>query len=80
MDRSAWAAVSIASGVAADIYLTVHYNASTQSLVCAFATALSQAVSGAQGWYRKLAHVNAAGTVTQVHLCGDIEISGRWWH
>lgn len=72
--------VFVTSGVAADIYLTVYYNTSTQSLVCAFATALSQAVTGAQGWYRKLARVNADGTVTQEHLCGNIEISGRWWH
>jgi len=72
--------VSVTSGIAADIYLTVHYDTTTRNLVCAFATALSQAVTGAQGWYRKLAHVNTAGTVTQVHLCGDIEIIGRWWH
>lgn len=72
--------VSVMSGVAADIYLTVYYNTSTQSLVFAFATALSQAVTGAQGWYRKLAHVSKGGTVTQEHLGGDIEISGRWWH
>ena len=72
--------VSIPSGVAIDIYLTVYYNASIENLVYSFATSLSQAVTGAQGWYRKLARVNAAGTVTQVHLGGDIEISGRWWY
>ena len=70
--------VSITSGTAADIYLTVYYNSGTSSLVYAFATTLSTAVSGAQGWYRKLAQVSATGTLTQLHFGGNIEIGGRW--
>jgi hypothetical protein len=70
----------ITQGAAADVYLTVYYNTSTANLVYGFATTLSAAVTGAQGWYKKLAHVSSAGIVTQVHLSGDIEICGRWWH
>ena len=70
----------VAPGAAADVYLTVHYNSSTGNLVYGFATTLSEAATGAQGWYKKLAHVSDAGAVTQMHLCGDIEICGRWWH
>lgn len=70
--------VSIAAGEAADIYLTVHYDTSIPGLVCGFAKTLSNDVSGAQGWYRKLAHTNGDGTVTQLHPGGDIEIAGRW--
>ena len=70
----------ITQGAAADVYLTVYYNSSTGNLEYGFSTTLSEAVTGAQGWYKKLAHVSGAGDVTQVHLCGDIEISGRWWH
>lgn len=68
----------ITPGAAADVYLTVHYDAGTSSLVYAFASALSASVTGAQGWYRKLAIVSPVGKVTQIHLGGDIEISGRW--
>ena len=71
--------VTVTTGVAADIYLTVYYSTVNRDLVCAFATTLSQDVSGVRGWYRKLARVSAAGTVTQLHLNGDIEICGRWW-
>ena len=70
--------LTIVPGEAADVYLTVHYDPDTSALVYGFARTLPAAVSGAQGWYRKLASVNAAGTVTQVHLGGDIEIAGRW--
>lgn len=72
--------IPVTPGAAADVYLTVYYSSSTGNLVYGFATTLSGAVIGAQGWYKKLARVSDAGTVTQVHLCGDIEISGRWWH
>jgi len=67
-------------GTAADIYLTVHYDAeaANPALVYGFAKTLSAAVTGVQGWYRKLAHVGADGTMKQLHLGGDIEISGRW--
>ena len=67
-------------GTAADIYLTVHYDAgaANPALVYGFAKTLSAAVTGAQGWYKKLAHVGADGTMKQLHLGGDIEISGRW--
>ena len=70
--------VQIVSGTAADIYLTVYYNSSTSALTYEFAGTISNTVAGNQGWYRKLAHVDQNGTVTQVHLSGDIEIAGRW--
>ena len=70
--------VPVAPGQAADIYLTVYWDPGASSLVYAFATTLSATVTGAQGWYRKLATVSPAGTVTQVHFGGDIEIGGRW--
>ena len=70
--------VPLTAGTAADIYLTVSYNTGTSALAYAFATTLSNAVTGAQGWYRKLAQVSSAGTLTQVHFGGDIEIGGRW--
>lgn len=70
----------VESGTAADIYLTVYYDAdaATPALVYSFAKTLSASVTGVQGWYKKLAHVSRDGTLTQVHLSGDIEISGRW--
>ena len=71
--------VPITPGQAAVVYLTVYWNPMTSALVCAFATSLSNFVTGAQGWYRKLATVSSAGNVTQLHLSGNIEISGRWW-
>ena len=70
--------VSVEPGEAADIYLTVHYDPGTDALVYGYSRTLTQAVSGTQGWYRKLASVTAGGSVTQVHLGGDIEIAGRW--
>lgn len=72
--------VQIEPGTAADIYLTVHYDAGAAipALVYGFAKTLSAAVTGVQGWYKKLAHVGADGTMKQLHLGGDIEISGRW--
>ncbi len=70
----------VVPGTAADVFLTVHYDAEAASpaLVYGFAKTLSESVTGVQGWYKKLAHVSATGTVTQLHLGGDIEISGRW--
>lgn len=70
----------IEPGTADDIYLTVYYDtaAANPALVYAFSKTLSPSVTGAQGWYRKLAHVSPTGTVTQLHLSGDIEICGRW--
>ena len=70
----------VSPGAAEDIYLTVHYDvsAATPALAYGFSTTLSEAVTGDQGWYRKLAHINPDGTVTQLHLSGDIEICGRW--
>ena len=70
----------ITPNVDADVYLTVYYSYSTGNLEYGFSTTLSEAVTGAQGWYKKLAHVSGAGVVTQVHLSGDIEICGWWWH
>lgn len=72
--------LQIEPGTAAEIYLTVYYDAEAASpaLVYAFSKTLSEPVTGIQGWYKKLAHVSATGVVTQEHLSGDIEISGRW--
>ena len=72
--------VAVTLGQPAEIYLTVYYDttATPPALVYGFANSLSNAVRGAQGWYRTLAHVSSAGTVTQAHLGGDIEICGRW--
>lgn len=72
--------VPVVSGQSAEIYLTVYYDSSAAppALVYGFANTLSASVTGAQGWYKKLAKVSATGTVTQVHLSGNVEISGRW--
>ena len=72
--------VPVSQGQSAEIYLTVYYDAAATppALVYGFANSLSASVTGAQGWYRTLAKVSPAGTVTQVHLGGNIEISGRW--
>ena len=72
--------VPVEQGTADDIYLTVYYDASAvpPTLVYGFSKTLSGAVTGVQGWYKKLAHVGADGTMKQLHLSGDIEISGRW--
>ena len=72
--------VAVTPGTAAEIYLTVYYDATATppALVYGFAKTLSAAVTGAQGWYRTLARVSPSGTVTQAHLGGDIEICGRW--
>ena len=72
--------VSITPGASAEIYLTVYYDATATppALVYGFSKTLSESVTGVQGWYKKLAHVSAGGTVTQLHLGGDIEICGRW--
>ncbi len=72
--------VPVTPGVPTEIYLTVHYDttATPPALVYGFANTLSASVTGAQGWYRTLAHVSTTGTVTQAHWGGDIEICGRW--
>ena len=72
--------LSFPSNAETDIYLTVYYDTTTKKLVYEFATELSDEVTGPQGWYKKLAHVNSSGLVTQIHFCGDIEITGRWWY
>jgi|GEM_PF-6017844 len=33
---------------------------------------------GMYDWYKRLAHVNAQGEVTQYHQSGDVEVTGRW--
>ena len=73
-------AIQIARGTATDIYLTVYYDAAAANpgLVYGYSKTLSEPVTGVQGWYKKLAHVDETGNVTQVHLSGDIEICGRW--
>lgn len=70
----------IEQGTDADIYLTVYYDVSAANpgLVFGYSKTLSAPVTGVQGWYKKLAHVNGNGNVTQAHLSGDIEICGRW--
>ena len=72
--------VPVISGQTAEIYLTVYYDSTAMppTLVYGFATSLSASVTGSQGWYRTLAKVGSTGTVTQVHLGGNIEIGGRW--
>jgi len=72
--------VPVISGQSASIYLTVYYNATATppALVYGFANTLSASVTGAQGWYKTLANVSSTGIVTQVHLGGNVEISGRW--
>ena len=60
------------------VYLTVRYDATEQDLVYSYATSLSSAVTGAQGWYKELARVGQDGKLRQVHFGGDIEIAGRW--
>ena len=72
--------LAIAPGAPAEIYLTVYYDttAAPPALVYGFAKTLSASVTGVQGWYKKLAYVSSTGTLTQVHLSGDIEICGRW--
>lgn len=72
--------VAVTPGMPAEIYLTVYYDAEATppALAYGYASTLSEPVTGAQGWYRTLAHVSSNGVVTQVHLGGDIEICGRW--
>ena len=72
--------VPVSSGQSTEIYMTVYYDstATPPALVYGFANSLSASVTGAQGWFRTLAKVSSAGSVTQVHLGGNIEIGGRW--
>ena len=72
--------VPVAPGQSVGIYLTVYYDttATPPTLVYGFANSLSAFVTGSQGWYKTLANVSSSGTVTQVHLSGDVEICGRW--
>ena len=60
------------------VYLTVRYDSTAQDLVYSYASSLTSAVTGAQGWYRELARVGQDGKLRQVHFGGDIEIAGRW--
>jgi len=60
------------------VYLTVHYDAGTDDLVYSYATSLSSAAIGPQGWYKALAEVGQDSTLRQIHYGGDIEIAGRW--
>ncbi len=72
--------VPVTPGEPAWIYLTVYYDttATSPALAYGFANTLSGAVTGPQGWYKILANISSTGAVTQVHLGGSIEISGRW--
>lgn len=74
------ASLPITPGYADDIYLTVYYDAEDNppGLKYEFSKTLSDAVTGNQGWYKRIASVNANGVVTQLHMSGDIEIAGRW--
>lgn len=60
------------------VYLTVRYDATEDSLVYSYATSLSSAVEGPQGWYKALAQIGQDGKPRQVHFSGDVEIAGRW--
>ena len=60
------------------VYLTVHYDAGTDALAYSYATSLSSAATGPQGWYKVLAEVRQDGTLRQIHYGGNIEIAGRW--
>ena len=60
------------------VYLTVYYDATEGALAYSYATSLSSAAQGAQGWYKALAEIGQNGAVRQLHFGGDVEIAGRW--
>jgi hypothetical protein len=61
------------------IYIEVSYDSETAEYSMGFITNLSQyADRWPQYWYKELASVDAEGVLHQTHLCGNIEITGRW--
>ena len=72
--------VAITPQAITTVYLTVYYDTTLTppALVYGYDTALSNAVTGDQGWYHELATVSAAGELFQEHCSGNIEITGRW--
>lgn len=61
------------------IYLEVSYNSETAEYSIGFITNLSPyADRWPQYWYKELASVDTTGVLHQTHLCGNIEITGRW--
>jgi len=61
------------------IYLEVSYDNEAADYSMGFITKLSSyADRWAQYWYKELASIDAAGVLHQTHLCGNIEITGRW--
>ena len=61
------------------IYLEVSYDSEAADYTMGFITKLSSyADRMSQYWYKELASIDAAGGLHQTHLCGNIEITGRW--
>ena len=61
------------------VYLEVSYDNEEQDYSMGFITELPRnADRRPQYWYKELASVDAAGVLHQTHLCGNIEIAGRW--
>lgn len=61
------------------VYLEVSYDSEEQDYSMGFITELPRnADRRPQYWYKELASVDANGTAHQTHLCGNIEITGRW--
>ena len=61
------------------IYIEVSYDSETAEYSMGFIVNLSQyADRWSQYWYKELASVDADGVLHQTHLCGNIEITGRW--
>ena len=61
------------------IYLEVSYDSEVADYSMGFITELPRNADRlSQYWYKELAFVDAAGALHQTHLCGNIEITGRW--
>ena len=61
------------------IYLEVSYDSEAADYTMGFITKLSSyADRMSQYWYKELASIDATGGLHQTHLCGNIEITGRW--
>ena len=61
------------------IYLEVSYDSEVADYSMGFITELPRNADRlSQYWYKELASVDADGVLHQTHLCGNIEITGRW--
>ncbi|MBO7089061.1 MAG: hypothetical protein J6W70_04075, partial [Lentisphaeria bacterium] len=61
------------------IYLEVSYDSEVADYSMGFITELPRNADRlSQYWYKELAFVDAEGALHQTHLCGNIEITGRW--